>query len=63
MKIPYLFIVGPRDQEQQAVSVRAHGIQKDLGAAPLDTLLETLQAEITTRGRRTVTGELFGDAD
>ncbi|HBZ97405.1 MAG TPA: threonine--tRNA ligase, partial [Phycisphaerales bacterium] len=63
MKIPYLFIVGPRDQEQRAVSVRAHGIQKDLGAAPLDTLLDTLETEIGTRGERTVTGELFGTVE
>lgn len=63
MKIPYLFIVGPRDQENGAASVRAHGIPKDLGAAPLESLLETLSAEISTRGERTIISELFQGHD
>jgi threonyl-tRNA synthetase len=63
MKIPYLFIVGPRDQEQSAVSVRAHGILKDLGSAPLDALITSLQEEIASRGARTVLGDLFPNAE
>jgi threonyl-tRNA synthetase len=33
-KIPYMLIVGPRDAEANNVSVRARGIEKDLGADP-----------------------------
>lgn len=59
MRIPYLLIVGPRDAEQHAVSVRARGIQKDLGAAPLDAVVEQLKAEVASRGRVNLVSELF----
>ncbi len=62
MKIPYLLVVGPRDEEQRAVSVRARGITHDLGAVGLDAFLETIGEEIATRGRVTVPGELFPTA-
>ena len=56
MKIPYLLIVGPRDEEAGNVSVRARGILKDLGAIPLDKFGDTIQKEIATRGRESVKG-------
>ncbi len=48
-KIPYLLVVGPRDAEQQAVSVRARGEEKDLGAMPLEKFVEGVKAEISER--------------
>jgi threonyl-tRNA synthetase len=62
MKVPYLLVVGPRDAEQRAVSVRARGIQRDLGALPLASFLESIQREITSRGAATVIGDHFKDA-
>ncbi len=53
-RIPYLLIVGPRDAESGSVSVRARGIQKDLGAMELDRFVETIANEIATRGAGTV---------
>jgi threonyl-tRNA synthetase len=53
-KIPYMLIVGPRDAEQNHVSVRARGVQKDLGAMPLDGFVEAIADEIASRGERTV---------
>ncbi|MBX3317444.1 MAG: threonine--tRNA ligase [Phycisphaeraceae bacterium] len=49
-KIPYLLIVGPRDAENNAVSVRARGVEKDLGAMPLDTFVSRIKAEIESKG-------------
>lgn len=49
-KIPYLLVVGPRDEEHKAVSVRARGVEKDLGAVPLDRFVAGLRREIETRG-------------
>jgi len=54
MKIPYLLVVGPRDAEAGNVSVRAFGIERDLGAMPLAEFVELLRAEITTRGAERV---------
>jgi threonyl-tRNA synthetase len=53
-KIPYMLVVGPRDAEQRAVSVRARGIQKDLGSMPLDEFVELLAKEIESKGQRSV---------
>jgi threonyl-tRNA synthetase len=61
-KIPYLLVVGPRDAEQRAVSVRAFGKEHDLGAVSLDAFLEVIAREISTRGGVTVLGELFQPA-
>jgi threonyl-tRNA synthetase len=58
-KIPYLLVVGPRDAEQRAVSVRARGVMKDLGAISLDSFIDSVQREIATRGRATVVEEHF----
>src|SRR5262249_26841937 len=59
MRIPYLFVVGPRDAEQRAVSVRARGVLHDLGAVALDSAVEALKLEISSRGRVTLRSELF----
>ena len=59
MKIPYQLVVGPRDAEQQAVSVRVRGIQKDLGAMPLAQFVEAIWKEVATRGQQTVVGDHF----
>ncbi|MCH8343067.1 MAG: threonine--tRNA ligase [Planctomycetes bacterium] len=59
MKIPYLLVVGPNDQQRNEVSVRARGIRRDLGPLGLETFLRTIQEEIETRGRRTVVSEHF----
>ena len=48
-KIPYLLIVGPRDAEQTAVSVRIRGEEKDAGAMPLDRFVAGISAEIADR--------------
>jgi threonyl-tRNA synthetase len=48
-KVPYQLIVGPRDEEQRNVSVRARGIEKDLGAMPLDRFVSEIAAEIGER--------------
>jgi len=53
MRIPYLLVVGPRDQEARTVSVRKRGIEKDLGAVPLDVFVDGLKREIATRGAKT----------
>ena len=48
-KIPYLLVVGPRDAEQRAVSVRARGVEKDLGAMPLDKFVAAIADEVAQR--------------
>jgi len=48
-KIPYMAVVGPRDAEGGNVSVRARGVQKDLGAMPLDEFVAGVQREHAAR--------------
>jgi threonyl-tRNA synthetase len=48
-KVPYQLIVGPRDEEQGKVSVRARGTEKDLGAMPLDRFVQEIASEIAER--------------
>ena len=59
MKVPYLLVVGPRDEENATVSVRALGIEKDLGAMGLEAFVEAIGEEIAGRGLSTVR-ERFG---
>jgi len=54
MKVPYMAIVGPRDAEAQAVSVRIRGVQKDLGAMPAAEFIATLSREVQSRGTQSV---------
>ncbi|MSR44504.1 MAG: threonine--tRNA ligase [Phycisphaerales bacterium] len=53
-KIPYLAVVGPRDAQQRVVSIRAFGIDANLGELPLDRFLALLSAEYRTRGGETL---------
>ena len=53
-KIPYLAVVGPRDAEGRAVSIRARGIQKDLGSMPLAEFVAAVREESESRGARTL---------
>ncbi len=46
--IPYMFVVGGREREQNAVSVR-HRRQGDLGAMPVDAALARLKDEIQAK--------------
>ncbi len=48
-KVPYMLIVGPRDAESGSVSVRARGVEKDLGAMPLDKFVEAIKSEIASK--------------
>jgi threonyl-tRNA synthetase len=57
-KIPYLLVVGPRDAEQRAVSVRARGTRHDLGSVPLAAFTEALAAEIASRGSQSLVESL-----
>jgi len=43
--IPYMFVIGGREAEQQAVAVR-HRREGDLGAMPLEAALAKLRAEV-----------------
>jgi len=61
-KIPYLAVVGPQDAEQHAVSVRARGVRRNLGALPLEVFVQTLADEAGSRGRVTVTNQHFAAA-
>jgi threonyl-tRNA synthetase len=49
MKVPYMAIVGPRDAEQRTVSVRVRGVEKDLGAMPLDAFVSALAEEVSSK--------------
>jgi len=50
MKVPYLAVVGPRDAENREVSIRAFGIDRNLGSMDLEEFLKTVEAESRTRG-------------
>ena len=50
MKVPYLAVVGPRDAENREVSIRAFGIERNLGSMGLEAFLETVATESRTRG-------------
>jgi threonyl-tRNA synthetase len=52
-KVPYLLVVGDREQENQTVAVRTRGGQ-DLGSISLSAFEEGLLAEIASRGRQTL---------
>ncbi|MCH2135683.1 MAG: threonine--tRNA ligase [Phycisphaerales bacterium] len=49
-KIPYVLVVGPRDAEAAAVSVRVHGVERDLGAVGLDEFVSALRTELDGHG-------------
>ncbi len=47
-KIPYMLVIGAKEQENNAVAVRTRK-DKDLGAIPVDTFIANLREEIRTR--------------
>ena len=47
-KLPYQLIVGDKEQQADTVAVRTRG-GEDLGAMPLDALLERLRKEVAAR--------------
>jgi len=49
MKVPYLLVVGPRDEENGTVSVRMRGQEKDLGSMKLEAFVAGLKSEIEER--------------
>jgi threonyl-tRNA synthetase len=54
MKVPYCAVVGPRDAEGRKVSVRAFGIEANLGEMGFDAFVEGLAEEHHSRGRHCV---------
>ena len=48
-KVPYTLVVGPRDEEQGEVSIRAIGIKNNLGSMSLDSFVTLLGEEISSR--------------
>ena len=58
-RTPYMLVVGPRDAEQRAVSVRARGFRQDLGATGLEQFVDAVKQEISTRGSFSLMSELF----
>ena len=58
MKVPYLAVVGPRDAEGRKVSVRAFGIEANLGEIGFDAFVDGLVREHRSRGAETVRGAM-----
>jgi threonyl-tRNA synthetase len=56
MKVPYCAVVGPRDAEGRKVSVRAFGIEANLGEVGFDAFVDGLVREYRSRGAETVRG-------
>ncbi|MBO9633510.1 MAG: threonine--tRNA ligase [Chitinophagaceae bacterium] len=48
MKVPYMFVVGEKEMNENKVSVRRQG-KGDLGAMDIDTMINQLRQEIKTR--------------
>ena len=60
-KVPYMLVVGDREQEEGAVSVRRHG-EGDLGVQPVPVLADRLREEIAERRLGPRGGEVAGAA-
>jgi len=60
--IPYMFVVGPRDVENNAVSVRDR-IDGDLGALKIEEAIDKLKAEVASRTVRKTFGGSAGLGD
>jgi len=54
-KVPYMAVIGPREQEAGAVSVRSRSAG-ELGAKPLDDLLAGLRLEVDSKGASPLSG-------
>ena len=61
-RIPWTLVVGPRDEENDTVSVRMRGIPKDLGCVPREQFVRALHEESTTRGHHSVAAQFFPEA-
>ncbi len=61
-KIPYLLIVGPRDEGEGVASVRSRGIRENLGAVAIDDIVSSMGEEIRSRGERTLVSVHFPDS-
>ena len=48
MKVHTMFVIGKRDMEAKAISVRVHG-KGNLGAKPRDEVISTLLEQIKMR--------------
>jgi threonyl-tRNA synthetase len=57
-KVPYLAVVGPRDEQAGTVSVRAFGIEKDLGSMPAAEFVGAVREEITSKGSTSLRARL-----
>ena len=56
MKVPYMLVVGGRDEEAGTVSVRAREADRgELGAMPLDVFVAKVRQEVDTLGSERVT--------
>ncbi len=53
-KVPYLLVVGDREAENDAVSVRKRS-EGDLGSKPVSEFIEMLEGEMGARGVEAVT--------
>mgnify|MGYP000970571014 CR=1 FL=1 len=54
-KVPYMAVIGPREQEAGAVSVRSRSAG-ELGAKPLDDLVAGLRLEVDSKGASPLSG-------
>ena len=54
-RVPYLLIIGDREAESGAVAVRTRD-GRDLGAMPVESFIQGLNAEIASRGRTVLEG-------
>jgi threonyl-tRNA synthetase len=54
-KVPYMLVVGARDEKAGSVSVRCRA-RGDLGAMPLDRFIEQAKGEVLCHGERQVVG-------
>ena len=59
-KVPYMAVVGPRDAEGGNVSVRARGVQKDLGAIAIAEFVAGVRREAVERLAWGVPGTVAG---
>jgi threonyl-tRNA synthetase len=50
-KIPYMLVVGDREQESDEVALREHG-RGDAGSVPVDAFIERLDEEAKSRANR-----------
>ncbi|MAV55690.1 MAG: threonine--tRNA ligase [Phycisphaerae bacterium] len=61
-RIPWTVVVGPRDEENDTVSVRMRGIPKDLGSIPREQFVRALHEESVSRGHQSVAPQFFPEA-